>query len=296
MLGGTLTSSELLFLGTGAAEGVPAMYCRCPACQGARERGGREIRTRSSLRVGLHHQIDVSPDLYGQMLAAGSDMFDVDHVLVTHTHEDHFAPTMLFDKKMSRQTSGRPVSVYLSKPAKVYVEGLVAGALRSRKERAWVEENIPLIGLDYFGEYEIGGLAIQTVKGRHPGHGPGECSINYLVGMPDGRKFLYACDTGYYDEETWSFLAGRRVDILILECTFAGKSGEANSSADHLRLESFLMMLERMRRIGFIDESTAIYATHFNPHQGLSHFELEDRLLRSPYRAAAAYDGLRIAI
>ena len=82
------TGTELLFLGTGAAEGAPAAYCRCDTCQGVRQRGGVELRTRSSLRIGPHHQIDISPDQYQQTIAAGDDTYDVEYILVTHTHED----------------------------------------------------------------------------------------------------------------------------------------------------------------------------------------------------------------
>ncbi len=285
---------ELVFLGTGAAEGAPAAYCRCETCQGVRKRGGLELRTRSSLRVGLHHQIDVSPDHYRQTIAAGLDMYDVEHVLITHTHEDHFTLSALTDKQMSSETNGKPLSVYLSRPARTYVEGMIAGVPVSDKDRRWIDENIILVGLEYFHEYTIGGLSVQTLKGNHTARGVDELSINYLVGLPNGKRFLYACDTGYYQEETWAYLAGRRVDTLILECTFAGRTDREELPDSHLDLASWLKTLERMSGIGFVDDRTAVYATHFNPHQGLSHFEIQDRLQRSAYRGTAAHDGLRV--
>ena len=123
-----------------------------------------------------------------------------------------------------------------------------------------------------------------------------EQSINYLVGMPDGKKLLYACDTGYYRDETWEYLAGKRVDTLVLECTFAGRTDRGEFPEGHLDLASWFRTLERMARIGFVDERTAVYATHFNPHQGLGHFDIQDRLQRSPWRATAAHDGLRVEV
>ena len=39
-------SMNIQFLGTGAAEGIPALFCQCPLCRKAEAAGGREIRTR----------------------------------------------------------------------------------------------------------------------------------------------------------------------------------------------------------------------------------------------------------
>ena len=287
---------ELIFLGTGAAEGVPAAYCRCAACQSARQRGGVEIRTRSSLRVGPHHQIDVSPDHYGQMIRAGVDMYDVEHVLITHTHGDHFALSALMDKGMSQTTNGKPISLYLSDPAKMYVEDLIGRLSLSAGDMKWINANLELIGLRYFQDYAIGGLDVRTLKGNHIANGVNEYSINYLVGLPGGKTLLYACDTGFYQEETWEYLAGKRVDILILECTYAGRTDRGEFLKDHLSIASFLTMLKRMEHIGFTDARTTVYATHINPHQGLDHAGIQERLQNSPYNASTAYDGLRIVI
>jgi len=287
---------ELIFLGTGAAEGAPAAYCRCQACQGVRQRAGVELRTRSSLRIGAHHQIDVSPDQYRQTLAAGVDMFDVEHVLISHTHEDHFTLTGLTDKQMTRLTNEKPVTVYLSQPGRAYVEKMAAAVPMTEKDREWLRRNIVFVGLEYFHEYSVGGFTVQTVKGNHTARGENEYSINYLVGLPNGNKLLYTCDSGYYLEDTWEYLAGKRVDTLILECTFAGRTDREEFPGGHLDLASWVKTLERMAEIGFIDGSTAVYATHFNPHQGLSHFEIHDRIQRSRWRATAAYDGLRVEV
>jgi phosphoribosyl 1,2-cyclic phosphate phosphodiesterase len=228
------------------------------------------------------------------MVSAGIDMYDVEHILVTHTHGDHFTLSALMDKQMSRQTNGRPLSVYLSEPARAYIEGLVAALSLSAADLRWIDGNLAFVGLDYFHKYTIGGLSVQTIKGNHTAHGVNENSINYLVSTPGGKQFLYACDTGYYVEETWAYLSGRRVDTLILECTFAGRTDRGEFPEGHLDLASWFKSLERMTWIGFIDARTAVYATHFNPHQGLSHFEIHERLQQSVYRATAAHDGLRV--
>jgi phosphoribosyl 1,2-cyclic phosphate phosphodiesterase len=280
---------ELIFLGTGAAEGTPAMYCRCPACEEARKAGGRKIRTRSSVRLGRHCQIDVSPDVYAQVLAAGTDMYDVETVLVTHTHSDHLNLPALLDKGNAVRKNGKPVEVALSAPALEYARDMMARCGGS-------PEHLRLKALEYYHEYAIGDFSVRTVKGNHAAHGAGEQSINYLITLPDGKSLLYACDTGAYCEETWRYLRGARVDTLVLECTFAGRTDRGELPVDHQDLRSFSKTLERMAAIGFIDDHTAVYATHFNPHQGLSHEEICARLRTMHPRATAAHDGLRVEV
>ena len=38
---------KLTYIGTAAAEAVPALFCECLFCENARKRGGREFRRRS---------------------------------------------------------------------------------------------------------------------------------------------------------------------------------------------------------------------------------------------------------
>ena len=42
---------KFTYLGTGAAEGVPAMFCSCDTCREVRRRGEGEFHTRSQLLI-----------------------------------------------------------------------------------------------------------------------------------------------------------------------------------------------------------------------------------------------------
>ena len=81
---------KLQYLGTAAAEGAPALFCRCEFCQYARKAGGREIRTRSGALLDDKIKLDFGPDSYKHMLDNGLDYSAIHSVLITHTHEDHF--------------------------------------------------------------------------------------------------------------------------------------------------------------------------------------------------------------
>ena len=52
------------YLGTAAAEGIPALFCNCDICRTAARRGGKELRMRSGALVNDKLLIDLSPDLF----------------------------------------------------------------------------------------------------------------------------------------------------------------------------------------------------------------------------------------
>ena len=55
---------RIRLLGTAAAEGWPALFCRCPHCARARAAGGRNVRTRAAANVDGVYQFDFGPDVY----------------------------------------------------------------------------------------------------------------------------------------------------------------------------------------------------------------------------------------
>ena len=86
---------KLTYLGTAAAEGWPALFCRCAYCQKALEKGGRNLRTRSQAMVGDDLLIDFPADSFSHMQQNGLNFSAVKYLLITHSHMDHFSPTDL---------------------------------------------------------------------------------------------------------------------------------------------------------------------------------------------------------
>ena len=62
---------QFTYLGTAAAEGWPAVFCRCKYCLEAQRLGGKNIRTRSQAIVNDDLLIDLPPDTYLHKLAHG---------------------------------------------------------------------------------------------------------------------------------------------------------------------------------------------------------------------------------
>ena len=87
-------NNNLVFYGTGAAEAIPSPFCSCRVCRFAREHGGREERARSMLRVSDELSLDLGPDAVLRAMRFG-DLTKLRHVLVTHTHLDHFSYDMM---------------------------------------------------------------------------------------------------------------------------------------------------------------------------------------------------------
>ncbi len=285
---------KLRFLGTGAAEGVPAMYCRCQACMTARTQGGKDIRTRSSFRIGSRYQIDLGPDANWQMHRLGTDMYDVEHLFITHTHEDHFQLQEIVAKTMSREfgTNGKPLDIYVSLPAWQWLNTLMPVLYKKDEyEHPIFAEQFRVHALAYFQIYPIGELLVETLKGGHVVRDGRERAMHYLIHLPDKRRLLYALDTGWFPEETWTFLQQKQLDILILDCTFGVRTDRPAYPDGHLDVASFVKTLERLADMGTIDTTTRIVATHINPHQGALHDALQKRFDETPFHVTVAYDG-----
>ena len=63
---------KLQFLGTGAAEGIPAVFCECEACEEIRRRGETEYHSRAQFLLDDTIGIDFPPDAYAHGLRFGA--------------------------------------------------------------------------------------------------------------------------------------------------------------------------------------------------------------------------------
>jgi hypothetical protein len=150
--------------------------------------------------------------------------------------------------------------------------------------------------VNFFETFRAGNLEVTALKANHGGYGKRERGLNYLIRLEDGFSFLYGTDTGWYAQETWRALEGRRADAVILDATFGGRMDRGEHPDGHLDLRSMLLMFEGMARIGFIDESTALYATHMNHKHDLLHDDMQRALDASTFKVTVAYDGLSVPV
>lgn len=89
---------QVSFLGTGAAEGIPAMGCKCPNCTMARKEGGKSIRRRSCLLFtidGFRLLCEAPPEINNILNFYEIDSLDA--LLLTHDHFDHSGGIIEFE-------------------------------------------------------------------------------------------------------------------------------------------------------------------------------------------------------
>ena len=80
---------NIKYLGTGAFEGVPALFCRCDTCERARKAGGSNIRTRQQALLNGELLFDFNADTLTHVQKYGLYLDEIKDCLITHAHSDH---------------------------------------------------------------------------------------------------------------------------------------------------------------------------------------------------------------
>ena len=106
---------RITFLGTGAGEGYPGLWCQCPNCTYARKHGGKNIRTNSSALVDDHLMIDISHGCFDVAAIKGIDLSQTTTLLITHPHEDHMYPKHLLWRKAIEENCDLSLTERISK-------------------------------------------------------------------------------------------------------------------------------------------------------------------------------------
>ena len=282
---------ELFYLGTAAAEATPAIFCDCKMCTNAREKGGKEIRTRSGAIIDGKIKLDFCPDSYAHMLQYHLDYSKLHSVLITHTHPDHF---YLSDLIRVSPPDAHPAADAL--PLTVYGNEKVGQAI-APYENAHLrfQRMIPFETVEIEG-YQVTALeavhAVRAEETKYPVLHEGkicyrpEETLFYLI-EKEGASILYAHDTDEFTEEDYSFLAGKMLDIVSLDCT----NGHLNLDyIGHMGIRENKRVREKLLSIGAADEHTVFVANHYS-HNGLLPYE-ELQALHPDF--LISFDGMKV--
>jgi phosphoribosyl 1,2-cyclic phosphate phosphodiesterase len=271
---------ELRYLGTGAAEGIPATFCRCPVCREAARRGGREIRTRSQALLDGRILFDFPPDTYAHYLSHGFDLPLVEHVFVTHSHMDHFFPQEFELRGKGFVPDSPPL-------LRLYGNEAVERALLAVLPREAHEHNhLAFQPLASFERVQAGPYAFTPLLAKHA---PSERCLLYLAERGD-QALLYAHDTGIFPAETWDYLDSTkiRLGLVSLDCTCAAfKDGN-----NHMGLEDVVLVREKLLNLGLAGGDTVFVLNHFSHNGGMNHRELCERARELDF--TVAWDGLSV--
>nr|MDO8084773.1 MBL fold metallo-hydrolase [Candidatus Sigynarchaeum springense] len=295
---------RITFLGTGAAEAYPALFCNCEKCQRARQLGGKNLRARSSALLNEDLLIDFGPDTAAQSVRFNADLTKVENLLLTHSHMDHlFLYDLIHRKKDSRQNGTLGMMTVWGNPNCIekFNEQMRDALMETFGERKSLlvkptREEV----IEELGEYllmqtrvigphqtiEVGRYKVHTI---HAHHKEPELSLNYVI--DDGKtRLLYGTDTGTWHKAEWEYLEslGVKLDVVALDCTVGLKPG----GGGHHSNESFLAAHAEFVSRGLLSPGARFFAHHFS-HQW--NFVYNDIVaIMSPHGVEVTYDGLVI--
>lgn len=270
---------RFLICGTAAAEAWPALFCTCEACAAARAGGGRDLRTRTAYMVGERVRIDWGPDSHFHMQRDGLAYERLEHLLVTHSHWDHWVPEELVYRRrgFARVPEGSVLHVY----GNAHVRARAETALASD----WEAYALQFHDLEPWESVALGeGLSSTPVVAAHA---RGEACFNFLLER-DGQRLMQGHDTGWWPEPTWEYLADRPLDVLLLDCTH----GPRPASAGHLSAETVVAARDELANRGALAPGARVIATHFSHNGGWLHARLEEYF--TPHGIEVAYDGMSL--
>lgn len=272
---------EIRLLGTAAAEGWPAVFCRCANCQRARAAGGKDLRARASACVDGIFQFDFGPDTFHQVLQ-GHVLAEVRHLICTHSHEDHLAASE-FRWRVEPFAHGQEAALPVYGNARVLER--IAAALDPARVGLELHELRP---------FEPVAIADAQLLPLLADHDPKETCLLHLFGR-GGRWLLYGHDTGYFPAATWDHLrqwaqAGNRLDVALLDCT----SGPRPGRRGHMGIPAATEVRQELLAAGIARPETRMVLTHFSHNGGLLQAELEAQA--APLGFEIAYDGMVITV
>ena len=286
---------KIQYLGTAAAEGIPGIFCACPTCVEAREKGGRYVRTRSQLMLDDILLVDFGPDTYMHSLLYGIDLSRIAHVFITHAHMDHLYPLDFQMRRVgySHNVAHDTLTVHGSPDIKETSEAVwaaQAGGWQNVIESGRVAFDI----MSPYEERKADGFTVTALPASHGTKNP----YVYLF-EKEGKCFLMHNDSGYLKPEAMEWLRknNKKFDLVSYECTHGGDDCSIGYAGNihHLGLPNALEERRRFIENGNYKDNTVDVITHFS-HNGP--FVGYGDMLKLAEREGIilAYDGMTVEI
>jgi phosphoribosyl 1,2-cyclic phosphate phosphodiesterase len=265
---------KFTMLGSGAADGIPAFYSETRVSKYAREHRGKDIRSRPAAIVDDVLKLDLGPDTWYQLTREGLDAHDWIALLITHSDDDHFSIDEL-------QYAVYPFNDMEFFGFPIYANQPVCRSIIERYPDWPFEVTVT----KSFQTVEIAEYRVTPIEANHKRD---EDSHNFII--DDGATAcLYATDTGYWFDTTWDYLQGIRLDCMVLECSEGFNPTPYNG---HLDANEFLAVVDRLRRMGTLKESSQVVTTHHSHNGEGTHDELT--AFFAPHGIQVGFDGLTV--
>lgn len=275
---------KIQYIGTGAAEGFPGMFCCCPACEKARRIGGRNRKTRSCTLINDRILIDLSPDLYVRANQLGLELWKVKDLVMTHSHRDHFDGFSL----ALRARDGAAVLPGLREEEN-YLTVYGSSSIKNAIDQVFYEQphanrkRIKYVPVENGKWFQAGKILFYPLKANHK---PDE--LCYIYAFTDGSSsFLYANDTGYPGEDVIREIGslGLVFDVVSMDCARGNLPGDG-----HMGIKENLDFKKALMEMGCVSGKTNYYLNHLSHMSGMIHDDLQE--VMGPNGFTVAYDGL----
>lgn len=269
---------KVTFLGTGAAEGWPAPFCRCPACNSARKNSGKDIRSRTGALIDGVIKIDFSADTVSQLQRYGLDLCDVHSIIFTHEHSDHLVPSEL--EWLMPPFTNTP----MAEPLDVYGNGAVHRLINGMFQD-FAPNNLTLkpVLSSFEAVVLVDGTQLLPLAADHI-----QDALLLRITRPNGKSVFWGHDSGRYPASTVAALGNAGpVDMAVIDCTFGGQT---TNNRGHLGIDGVVEMVDALRCLDVIVDATTVIATHFSHNGALLHDQLVD--IFSQHGIHVAYDGV----
>lgn len=275
---------KIKYLGTAAAEGIPAIFCECENCKKSRKLGGKNIRTRSQAIIDDKLLIDFPADTYMHFLVHNIPLHKIKSCIITHSHEDH-----LYVDDINLRRKGFSHLSDTETPLTFYADQSSYDMISS------VTSNMPdgeakaeLITL--YKSFKVEDYMVTALRAAH---NPKTSPVVYII-EKDGQSIFYSNDTSEYPEESMDYLKTlkRPLYFISLDCT------EACNDADyvgHLTLDRCIALRDVLLAENIADRNTVFALNHFS-HNGENVVYDEFKEIAEKHGFIVTYDGMEIEI
>lgn len=276
---------KIQILGSGGGEAYPALFCGCEHCNSARKAGGKSLRSLSQTLIDGKLLIDLPADTHMHFMQNNLNMGDIERLLITHTHADHYIPQILDTRgcDYAHNLGAEKLHIYGNEEVIKKFNGTFS--MYSLPDE--IRNNIVFHTEQAFKPFIAGKYTVTPLKAHHA---PEEKPLNYII--DDGEKaLLYLLDTGYPFPETLERIVnyGKKFDCVIMDATMGVNYYEGHMNfAENKKLKAYLC------GAGVCADNAKFVIAHItHNHCGL-HEELEEYFKADGIDVA--YDGLSLEI
>lgn len=277
---------KLKYLGTAAAEGIPAIFCECKNCKKSRIAGGKNIRTRSQALIDDTLLIDFPADTYMHYVLHNFPLYNVKSCIITHSHSDHLYPADIIMRKAMfshLNDTKTPLTFYSWESGFNMIKSVIKinDIPESEADVRLITPCVPFLADGY------------KITPLRASHAPETSAVVFII-EKDGKSIFYSNDTSEYCEESMEYLKSLKkpLDLISLDCT------EACNTADyvgHLSLDRAVSLRDILVKEGIADNNTVFILNHFS-HNGKNVVYNEFVPIAKKHGFMVSFDGMEIEI